>query len=218
VSEAARERRIVWLSWLGLWTLRALAFTWRFRVLNREVLLAHRAQGRPVVQVFWHGQLLSVLWSIRHQPVAAMVSEHGDGEIIGRAAQALGCRLVRGSTSRGAARALLTGAREIEAGNDLAITPDGPRGPAKSVAPGAVAIAQRTGAPLLPVGVWASRSWHLKSWDRFMVPQPFAVVNIAYGEPLYIDSDAVRKSVESAGTVATRIDAAIALAAPGGAA
>ena len=130
MSEASRERRIVWLSWLGLQALRLLALTWRFRVVNPEVLVGFRAKGRSVVQVFWHGQLLSVLWLIRHKQVAAMVSEHGDGEIIGRAAKALGCRLVRGSTSRGAARALLTGAREIESGYDLAITPDGPRGPA----------------------------------------------------------------------------------------
>jgi lysophospholipid acyltransferase (LPLAT)-like uncharacterized protein len=217
VSDASRERRIVWLSWLGLQSLRLLALTWRFRVVNPEVLVAFRAQGRSVVQVFWHGQLLSVLWSIRHKQVAAMVSEHGDGEIIGRAAAALGCRLVRGSTSRGAARALLTGAREIEAGFDLAITPDGPRGPAKSVAPGAIAIAHRTGAPIMPVGIWASRAWHLRSWDRFMIPKPFAKVNVAYGDAIYIDSDTARKTVESNGAVRSAIDAAIERARPGGA-
>jgi len=217
VSEASRERRIIWLSWLGLQALRLLALTWRFRVVNPEVLVAFRAKGRSVVQVFWHGQLLSVLWLIRHKQVAAMVSEHGDGEIIGRAAKALGCRLVRGSTSRGAARALLTGAREIESGFDLAITPDGPRGPAKSVAPGAVAIAHRTGAPLMPVGVWASRAWHMKSWDRFMVPKPFALVRVAYGDAFYVDSDAARKAAEASGAVKTAIDAAIERAASGGA-
>jgi lysophospholipid acyltransferase (LPLAT)-like uncharacterized protein len=212
------ERRIAWLSWLGLIALRVLASTWRFRIVNPEVLVGQHAKGRPVVQVFWHGQLLSVLWSIRHKQVACMVSEHGDGEIVGRVAVRLGCRLVRGSTSRGAARALLTGAREIEAGYDLAITPDGPRGPAKSVAPGAVAIAQRTGAPLMPVGVWASRAWHFKSWDRFMVPKPFAKVHVAYGDALYIDSDAARKSVEASGDIAARIEAAIGRATQGGAA
>ncbi len=214
MSEATREWRIAILARLGLLALRVLAFTWRFRVVNPEVLVAQHAQGRAVVRVFWHGQLLSVLWSIKNQNVATMISEHGDGEIIGRAAQALGCRMVRGSSSRGAARALLTGAREIEAGYDLAITPDGPRGPAKSVAPGAVAITQRTGAPLLPVGVWASRAWRLRSWDSFMVPKPFALVRVAYGDPLFIDSDAARKAVESTGAVALAIEAAIARATP----
>src|SRR5689334_17642101 len=216
MSDAWRGRRIVWLSWLGLQSLRLLALTWRFRVVNPEALVAFRAKGRSVVQVFWHGQLLSVLWLTRHKQVAAMVSENGDGEIIGRAAKALGCRLVRGSTSRGAARALLTGAREIESGYDLAITPDGPRGPAKSVAPGAVAIAHRTGAPLMPVGVWASRAWRLKSWDQFMVPKPFALVRVAYGDAFYVDSDAARKAAEASGAVRTAIDAAIERAAQGG--
>jgi len=214
VSEASRERRIAWLARLGGLAFRALASTWRFRVVNPQVLADRHAQGRPVIMVFWHGQLLSVLWLIRHKQVACMVSEHGDGEIIGRVAVSMGCRLVRGSTSRGAARALLTGAREIEAGNDLAITPDGPRGPAKSVAAGAVAIAQRTGAPLLPVGVWASRAWYNKSWDQFMVPKPFAVVNIVYGDPVFVDSDAARKAVESSGAVAASIEAAIGRATP----
>lgn len=216
MSDAARERRVAWLSRLGLLALRVLAFTWRLRVVNREVLVAQHGRGRPVVLVAWHGQLLAILWSIRHRQVAVMVSEHSDGEIIGRAALSLGYRLVRGSTTRGAARALLTGAREVEAGYDLALTPDGPRGPAKSVAPGAVAIAQRTGVPLMPVGVWASRAWYLKSWDRFMVPQPFAIVNIAYGDPLYVDSDAARKALEASDGVRKAIEAAIARASPGG--
>jgi lysophospholipid acyltransferase (LPLAT)-like uncharacterized protein len=217
VSERTREWRIALLSTIGLWALRVLAFTWRYRVVNPEVLVAQHAQGKAVVRIFWHGHLLAGLWALRYQNVATMISEHGDGEIIGRAAQALGCRMVRGSTSRGAARALLSGAREIEAGYDLALTPDGPRGPAKSVAPGTAAIAQRTGAPILPIGIWASRAWHLSSWDSLMIPQPFARVNIAYGEPLFIDSDAARKAAEATGAVAKAIEAAIARATPGAA-
>ena len=216
MSGTAGQRRLAWLSWLALLTLRVLAFTWRLRVVNQEVLVAQHANGRAVVRVFWHGQLLVGLWSIRNQRVATMVSEHADGEIVARVATALGCRQVRGSSSRGAARALLNGAREVDAGYDLALTPDGPRGPAKSVAPGAVVIAHRTGAPILGVGVWASRAWHFKSWDQFMVPKPFAVVNIAYADPIHIDSDSARKAVEASGAVRTAIEAAIARATPEG--
>ncbi|MEK7402711.1 MAG: lysophospholipid acyltransferase family protein [Gemmatimonadota bacterium] len=216
MSDAGRERRIAWLARLGLLVLRMLAVTWRFRVVNRELLVAQHATGRSVVIVLWHGQLLPVLWCFRYSGTAGMVSEHGDGEIIGRIAAALGVRLVRGSTSQGAARALLAGAREVEAGHDLAITPDGPRGPAKSVAPGAAAIAQRTGAPILPVGVWASRAWHFKSWDKFMLPKPFASVRVAYGDPLHIDSGMARKTVDASGAVYAAIEAAIARAAKDG--
>jgi lysophospholipid acyltransferase (LPLAT)-like uncharacterized protein len=85
-------------------------------------------------------------------------------------AKAIGFRLIRGSTSRGAARALLGACRELESGFDIAVTPDGPRGPAGSVAPGALVISQRTGAPMVPVAASAKSAWRLRSWDRFLIP------------------------------------------------
>ena len=81
-----------------------------------------------------------------------LISEHRDGELIARIAESLGFRTVRGSTSRGASRALVGLARELEAGHDVAITPDGPRGPARSFAPGALIAAQRANAPVIAVG------------------------------------------------------------------
>jgi lysophospholipid acyltransferase (LPLAT)-like uncharacterized protein len=73
--------------------------------------------------------------------------------------------------------------RALDAGKEIAITPDGPRGPARKFAPGALVAAQRSGRPILPVGVSVDRAWRLRSWDRFMIPKPFARVTIAYGEP-----------------------------------
>jgi lysophospholipid acyltransferase (LPLAT)-like uncharacterized protein len=212
VSERSRERRIALLSWVGWIVLLILSRTWRWRHVNRETLLAHRAKGQAVIQAFWHGQLLAMMIEARKQNVMVMVSEHGDGEIISRALSRLGFGLVRGSSSRGAARALLAGAREVENGHDLIVTPDGPRGPAKSVAPGAAAIAQRTGAPIMPIGIYASRAWRLKSWDSLMIPKPFAIVRVAYGPPLLVNTDTARKSVEAANGVHAAIEAAIAAA------
>ena len=117
-----------------------------------------------------------------------LISEHGDGEIIARIARHFGFRTIRGSTSRGAARALLELVREVQGGNELAITPDGPRGPAKSFAPGAVIVAQRSGSPIVPAVVHVPFAWRLKSWDRFVVPKPFAKITVAYGETIEIDS------------------------------
>jgi lysophospholipid acyltransferase (LPLAT)-like uncharacterized protein len=134
-----------------------------------------------VIFVLWHGQMLPLLYQHRDQAVRVLISEHRDGELVARTALALGFGTVRGSSTRGAGRALLGLVREVEAGRDIAVTPDGPRGPAKSFAPGALVVAQRTGARIVPVTAVAKSAWRLRSWDSFMIPKPFARVIISYG-------------------------------------
>jgi lysophospholipid acyltransferase (LPLAT)-like uncharacterized protein len=151
-----------------------------------------------VIFSLWHGQMLPLLYHHRNEGVSILISEHGDGEIIARIAARLGFRTVRGSTSRGAARALLGMVRVLEEGNDLAITPDGPRGPAKSYAPGPLVVAQRSGRPIIPTVAVASSGWRLKSWDSFLIPRPFARVTIGYGEPVFIDASDARAATENA--------------------
>ena len=168
------EQRVRWTVRLGAVVIRLLATTWRVSVTNGQGLREARREKRNVVFVLWHGELLPLLWHHRGQGVAVVISEHRDGEIIARIAESLGYRTVRGSSSRGGGRALIGLMRELESGHDVAVTPDGPRGPAHVFAPGAAIAAQRTGAPLLPVRVSASRAWRLRSWDRFMFPKPFA--------------------------------------------
>jgi hypothetical protein len=212
MSDESRERRVAWLSRLGLVLLWILGRTWRVRFTNSEVLHAEHAQGRGVILALWHGQLLPLLWANRRRHLAVIISEHSDGEIIARVAIALGIHPVRGSTTRGAARALLGAAREVDAGYDLAITPDGPRGPARSVAPGALHIAQRTGAAVIPMSAAARRAWKLNSWDGLLIPKPFTRVVVTYGTPIRIDSDAARKAAEASNSLQLAIDAATAAA------
>ena len=128
--------------------------------------------------------------------ISVLVSEHGDGEIIARILSDFGFRLVRGSSSRGAARALIAVDRELEAGHDVGITPDGPRGPRHSVAPGALLAAHRAGVCLMPLAASASAYWQLGSWDRFMIPKPFAKGIMIFGEPRYVPADASEEEVE----------------------
>lgn len=207
------DARAIWLARVGTVFLRALATTWRVRVVNPEVVRAEHDRRQPVILALWHGQLLPLLWVHRNREIAIIISEHADGEIIARAAASLGCRAVRGSSSRGAARALLGATRELEAGYDLAITPDGPRGPAKSVAPGTMVIAQRSGAPVVPVAAVANRSWRLRSWDSFMIPKPFATVTVAYSDPIRVVADTARDAMQEAESVRAGIDRAEATAA-----
>ena len=181
--DAAAERRLRWITRGGYHALRGLAATWRLHVVNRQPLDALRARGEPFIFAFWHGQLLPLLYQHRGQGVAILVSAHRDGELIARVAHRFGLRTVRGSTSRGGGRALLALVRELQQGGEVAVSPDGPRGPAERFAPGALVAAQRSGAHIVPVAAVADSAWRLKSWDRFMIPKPFARVTVAYGPP-----------------------------------
>jgi len=182
---------------LGGRLIRLLASTWRYRVINEEALTELRAAGGPFVFSIWHGQLLPLLWHHRAQGVAILVSEHRDGELIARFAESLGYGTIRGSSSRGAAGALLGLVRALEDGREVGITPDGPRGPACSYAPGAAVAASRAGALILPLAAHADRAWRLSSWDRFMIPRPFARVTLAYGEPVRPPGDARAAAAET---------------------
>ena len=118
--------------------LRLLASTWRFRVVNGDAVRTLRSSGLPFIFSLWHGQLLPLLWHHRDEGVMVLISEHRDGELVARTAESLGYGLIRGSTTRGADRALISLVRELQSGHEVAITPDGPRGPAGTFAPGAL--------------------------------------------------------------------------------
>jgi lysophospholipid acyltransferase (LPLAT)-like uncharacterized protein len=161
--------------------LRVLASTWRISVEHEERwrILIHTRQ--PHVFLLWHEALLPLLWHHRHQGVAIVVSEAREGRYLADFASGLGYRSIYGSSTRGGTRALLGAVRELRAGRAVAFTPDGPRGPRRELKPGVVAAAQRGGAAIIPVHAEADRAWRLHSWDRFMIPRPFARVHIRYG-------------------------------------
>jgi lysophospholipid acyltransferase (LPLAT)-like uncharacterized protein len=191
-----KERRIRWTARLGIPLLRMLGATWRIREVNRGPAQGIRDSGRPTIMVLWHGELLPLLWHHRGEGIAVLISEHGDGEIVARVAEALGFATVRGSTSRGAGRALLGMIRAVQSGTDVGFTPDGPRGPARRFAPGALIVAQRTGAPVLALRVSVRRCWRLRSWDEFIIPKPFARITVAYGDPVYVEAATPREAAQ----------------------
>jgi len=212
----ADAEALPWGSRLGLIVggafLRLLGATWRLRVVNGERVTALRATERSFIWALWHGHLLPLLWHHRGLGVMVLVSEHRDGEVVARAAESLGYGLIRGSTTRGAERALISLVRELQAGHQVAITPDGPRGPAEKFAPGALIAAQRSDSFILPVAVSASRSWRLRSWDRFMIPKPFAKVTVAYGVPTKVLASTARAATEEAPRFERLMGDAVALA------
>ena len=166
--------------------MRLLAGTWRITVQHEERWRPLREAGRPHVFLLWHEVLLPLLWHHRRQDIAIVVSENRDGQYLADFARALGYRAVRGSSSRGAARALLGAVRELQAGRAVAFTPDGPRGPRRELKPGVVAAAQRGGGVIVPIHARADRGWRLDSWDRFLIPKPGASVTVTYGRPFEV--------------------------------
>jgi len=209
-ARGKRQASLGMLAWAAALFVRLLGRTWRIRVAHDGDIRRLRADGHPIVFTAWHGDMLPLLYQHRREQVAVLISEHGDGEIIARIAERMGYLAVRGSTSRGAARAILELARVLRDGHDLAITPDGPRGPAKSLAPGALVVAQRTGAPIVGAAVVASSAWRLRSWDRFMIPRPFARVAIAYSDASRIEENG--QGARGAADEVGRLGTAMALA------
>ncbi len=195
-EQERKVRRTVALGWPAL---RLLAGSWRLTVLGGEPVARLRARRQPIILACWHGQLLPLMWHHRGEGVNVLISEHRDGEIVARVAQRLGFVTVRGSTSRGGGRALLALSRLLGEGRDVAITPDGPRGPAHVYAPGALIAAQRSGAPVVPVAMAVDRAWRLRSWDRFTVPKPFARITVAYGEPTWVEAKDARGAAAEVG-------------------
>jgi lysophospholipid acyltransferase (LPLAT)-like uncharacterized protein len=165
---------------------RLVARTWRIRVLREDGWQSVTAGGRPYVLLCWHDALLPVMWHHRNRGIAAVVSEARDGQYLAAFAASLGYGLIRGSSTRGGRRALRAAIRALEEGTPVGITPDGPRGPPRIPKPGAVTAAARAGAVILPVHAEARPAWRARSWDRFLVPAPFATVRVAYGEPFEV--------------------------------
>jgi lysophospholipid acyltransferase (LPLAT)-like uncharacterized protein len=178
---------------------RGLGMTLRLTVEGVAEIAPLWHSGRPVIYALWHGQLLMVPWlnaRLRRiagaRPARVLASRSRDGELVTRYVQQFGIEVIRGSTSRGgmgAARALLAA---LQAGEDIAVVPDGPRGPRRHAQPGVVALAALSGAPIVPLGFAASPAWRLSTWDGFIVPMPFARAAATIGAPLVVDRDADR--------------------------
>lgn len=193
-----RRRIGSWLLALLAPTLvRLLACTWRvertgepgFALLRRSV---------PWIVAMWHGRMLTLM-PLRHhrgRGIGVLVSPSDDGGLAQQALRAFRYRIVRGSLSRGGARALREMRELLAAGGQLVVTPDGPRGPRHGINAGIAWLARATGAPILPVGVAVDRAWRLRSWDRFTIPKPFARLRVHYGDPIAVPGDASDDALE----------------------
>ena len=186
------------ISSFGYPIIATLASTFRWRQDGLQHLDDVKRSGRQPILAFWHGRILASTYFFRRRGIVVITSENFDGEWIAGIIERFGYGTARGSSSRGAVKALVQLKRDMAAGKPAAFTLDGPRGPAKVAQPGAVWLAKATGNPIIPFHIEASRHWTLSSWDRTQIPKPFADVAIAIGEPLEVPPDADDAALERA--------------------
>ncbi len=176
---------------------RLLALTWRVQRTGDQGFARQRSND-PWIVAMWHGRMLTLM-PLRHHKnrgIGVLVSPSDDGEIAQKALRSFRYAIVRGSLSRGGARALREMHELLAANGQLVVTPDGPRGPRHAINVGIAWLARATGAPILPVGVAVDRAWRLRSWDRFTIPKPFARIRVHYGDPVHVASDASDDELE----------------------
>ena len=184
----------------GFGVFRLWARTLRLQVEDPENVVG-LVRNQPVIFAIWHNRLL-MLPRVFHpcfpsRQSFGLISASRDGELLADAIKRFGFDVVRGSSSRLGASAILQLTNILASGGDVVITPDGPRGPAYVLGPGVIFLAQKSGAAVLPVNMEYSSCWRLKSWDRFIVPRPFAKVRVLIGQPHRVRSTTTGEEFET---------------------
>ncbi len=168
----------------------------RIEHVGREHLQWLRENRKPFILCIWHGRILLPIFLFRNQNIQAMVSEHRDGEIIARTLQKLGFGTIRGSSTRGAKKAAIRMLRALRSGLSGGIMPDGPAGPRHVFKPGAIVLAQKSGAYLLLHTYASNRFVQFRSWDRFYMWKPFSRSVAVYSEPIAVPPDLKGEELE----------------------
>ena len=162
----------------------------RYTEINRAAIETTTDHGRPVVLCLWHDELFPLIYLKRQLNIIALVSQSGDGDLLAGVLERMGLETARGSSSRGGVKALLAAAKRMrEAGLCGCVTVDGPRGPRHEVKEGAVFLASRADAPIVPIRLFMERRKVFKSWDRFQLPLPFSRVTMVCADAYRVDCD-----------------------------
>ncbi len=153
---------------------------------------------KPSIFTFWHGELLPLLKGYidfrKSRDIDTIISAHFDGELIAKVVAMFGGGSIRGSSTKGALRVLKESFHSLDLKRDLAITPDGPKGPKYSVADGIILISKKKKIPIVTLNCKPTSYWQLNSWDKFVIPKPFSTLNIYIGEPFYLDNLSISES------------------------
>ena len=193
-----KERIIIRLADLAFFgSIKTLGALTRFEVHGGEHLEAIEAAGKLPIYTLWHDRIFLGTYFLRDRGIVVITSKSFDGEYIARFIQRFGFGAVRGSSSKGGARALVEMIKAIRAGHPMAFTVDGPRGPRYEAKAGPVILAKKTGNPIVPFVIQPQKFWTVNSWDKMQVPRPFSRAVSILGEPIYVDANADDAETES---------------------
>lgn len=197
------ERTQAALSWLLSLYIRLVFITARItRMVDSESEKYMRGDENAIF-AFWHGRMMLLPATCpQGRQMRVLISLHRDGTLISRVIGHFGQKTVSGSSSKGGQAAVMEMLRSLEQGDNISITPDGPRGPAQVAAPGIATVAKLSGKPVLPVTFSAQRCKRLSSWDSFMLAMPFSRIAFCVGAPIVIkdtdDDEQARLTIERA--------------------
>jgi lysophospholipid acyltransferase (LPLAT)-like uncharacterized protein len=161
-----------------------LGKTWRYTVTGTKAIDPFRDRNNGIIYCFWHSHILVLSFIFRNIGVKAVVSSSRDGDRASAVAQRWDHETIRGSSSHHGISVLRQCVRELRKKQNIVIIPDGPRGPREIVKPGVARIALLANAPVFPVSALPKKAWRLNSWDRFIIPKPFSMIELRIGEPI----------------------------------
>jgi len=180
--------------------LRLLYLTCRKQRYFPESALPYIRGEKPAIFCFWHGRMIMQPFLKPPRPMFVLISHHNDGALITATMRWFGIHAVRTARKKGGTPAIRELVTVTERGDNISITPDGPRGPFQQAAEGAAYVAIKTGYPIVPVTFSARRHWRLRSWDKFMIPKFFTRIHFTIAEPIHLAAE----SDDTACTAATR--------------
>jgi len=173
-----------------------IGLTCRVRWHNRETLDQLLENQQPFVLGMWHNCSTICGWVMRDQGMAVMISDSRDGEYIARLCTLFGNKTIRGSSSKGALKAMYSAIKLLYKKQPVAITPDGPRGPRYKLQGGILWLAAAGKAPVLPLHIESSRQWVLNSWDKHCFPKPFSTIHVSFGTPTPVEQTEFNDNLE----------------------
>jgi lysophospholipid acyltransferase (LPLAT)-like uncharacterized protein len=181
---------------VAFFLIKFLQRTMRIKEVNGEGIRGLWERGENAIGVFWHGRLLMTPLVYGGGGLKILISRHRDGELVTRTVRHFGLGTIRGSSTRGGIAGIKGLVRALQKGYDVAIAPDGPRGPRYKVQPGVIQVAKLSGRPIYPFTFSATPRKLLHTWDRFILPFPFSRGVFVWGDPIWVNHAEGEKGME----------------------